>query len=549
LNKKICRIFVLLILLPAIVLQGCWLPPRPHLQQPPAPPEAPEIIEPPEEVEDPPPDLPQRPGRFTLRYDPEFTMNPMLAINRDNIMLTSLMYESLFVLDENLIAVPLLCAAWESEDFTTFTFEILPDIAMHDGSYLTAEDVVYSIRQAMNHQRSRHRNKLRQIESVTVTPDSELSVTITLDYPNARFIRLLDIPIIKSGSIDSRVPPGTGPYHFLIPESMRLDRFLDYRHFEDLPLTTIYLIESHDSDLTEFFDSGLISLLWDDPTGAFDIRINMLHESHLYNTTALQYLGFNANSTALRNPDVRRAIGCAIDRQYIVENIMTVPRPGQTIAAPVAISPVFDLYDPLWERRGDPLNEMGVLIERAGLEDYYNEAFLAMPDGAGGFRRFSLDFIVNIENTHKVAAAHTISENLRQFGFNVSVRELQWTDYINALESGDFDMFYGETQLGADFNFSPLLLAGDDNLNFGNTGNNAYRPLINSFLAASTPEEVSFAGEQLNLAILQGAPFIPILYKRYAIYTPMGAVTDVSPSQSGVFINFHNWSIDLMELN
>jgi len=462
-------------------------------------------------------------------------------------MLTSLLYESLFILDENLTAIPLLCAEWDSEDFTTFTFKILPDIAMHDGSVLTADDVVYSLRQAMNHQRSRHRNKLRQIESIN--SEEELTITITLTSPNARFIRLLDIPIIKNGSVDSRVPPGTGPYYFLIPDSMRLDRFLGYRHFEDLPLTTIYLIECQDSDLTEFFDSGLISLLWDDPAGAFDIRINMLHESHLYNTTALQYLGFNANSTALRNPDVRRAIGCAIDRQYIVENIMTVPRPGQTVAAPVAVSPIFDLYDTLWERRGDPLNEMGVLIDRAGLEDYYNESFLAMPDGAGGFRRFSLDFIVNIENTHKVAAAHFISDNLRQFGFNVNVRELQWTDFINVLQSGDFDMFYGETQLGADFDFSPLLLPGDDYLNFGNTGNNAYRPLINSFLAASTPEDVSFAGEQINLAILQGAPFIPILYKRYAIYTPMGAVTGAAPSQSGVFLNFHKWSIDLMELN
>jgi len=215
LNKKLQCVFVLIILLPTVLLQGCWLPPRPHLQQPVAPPEAPEIVEPSEEVEDTPPDDPQRPGRFTLRYDTEFTMNPLLAMNRDNIMLTSLLYESLFILDENLIAIPLLCANWETEDFTTYTFELLPEIAMHDDSYLTADDVVYSLRQAMNHQRSRHRNKLRQIESIT--SEEELTVTITLDSPNARFIRLLDIPIIKNGSIESRVPPGTGPYYFLIP--------------------------------------------------------------------------------------------------------------------------------------------------------------------------------------------------------------------------------------------------------------------------------------------------------------------------------------------
>jgi len=507
-------------------------------------PESPDVVDPPDE--DDHPFVQPRPGRFTLRYDPEFTMNPLTALNRDNLMLTSLMYESLFILDENLVAVPLLCADWDSEDNVIFTIEILPEIVMHDGSFLTADDVAYSLRQAMNHRRSRHRSKLRSIENVQT--DGELTVIITVNQPNARFVRLLDIPIIKNGSIDSRVPPGTGPYHFPYEEAMMLNRFNEYRHYSDLSLATVYLVECQDSDLTEFFDNGDLSLLWDDPTGAFDIRINRMHDSQLYNTTSLQYIGFNTNSNALRNNDVRRAIGCAVDRQFIVDNIMTVPRPGQTIAAPVAISPVFDLYNPVWEIRGDPLNEMGVLIDRAGLYDSFDSGFLALPDGGGGYRPFTLDFIVNIENTHKVAAAHHIAERLRTFGFNVSVRELQWNDFMTDLHSGNFDMYYGETQLGADFDFSPLLLPGEDNLNFGGTANNAYRPLIQSFLAAITPEEVTFAGEQLNLALLQFAPFIPILYKRNAIYSHMGAVNYAEPGQSGVFHNFQNWTIDLYSL-
>jgi ABC-type transport system substrate-binding protein len=228
---------------------------------------------------------------------------------------------------------------------------------------------------------------------------------------------------------------------------------------------------------------------------------------------------------------------------------MNVPRLGPTIASPVAISPIFDMYDPNWELRGDLLVEMGLLIERAGLVDADSIGFLSMPDGFGGYRRFTLDFIVNIENTHKRDAAQRIAENLRQFGFNVNVRELQWNEFTAALQEGRFDMYYGETQLGADFDLSPLLLPGDGNLNFGNTGNNAFRPLIHNFLAAETQEDISFAGEQLNLAITQLAPFIPILYKRHAIYSHVGAIVNASPSQSGVFHNFHEWTIDLFMLN
>jgi len=542
---RILRISTILLLTSTLLLSGCWIPYRPNLLSQ-ITPEPPPSIELPDINTNEPVEVP-RPGRFTLRYETGFTMNPILALNRDNIALTSLLYESMFILTENLSAIPMLCEDWFSDDNVTFVFEIMPEIAMHDGSELTADDVVYSIRQAMNHQRSKFRNKLRSIESVTAT--GEFTVTITLDSPNARFTRLLDIPIIKSGSIDSRIPPGTGPYIFPHDEAMRLNRFQGYRYFEELPLHTIHLLECTDSDLTRLFDSGELSLLWDDPAGAFDIRLNRPHEPRLYNTTVMQYLGFNTNSFALRNPDVRRAIGCAIDRQHIVENIMNVPRAGQTVAAPVAISPVFDMYNMGWEVRGDLLAEMGALLERAGLQDYFSDSYLAMPDGMGGYRRFTLNFIVNIENSHKLAAVAAIAESLRQFGFDIVVRTLPWSEFIEALENGRFDMYYGETLLGADFNLSPLLLPGEHNLNFGNTGNTAFRPFIQSFLSAETREEVNFAGEQLNLTVTQLAPFIPILYKRHAIYSHMGAVTGASPSQSGVFHNFHEWSIDLLMLN
>jgi len=243
--------------MPVLLLQGCWLNILPTATPQPTP-----VVEEPEEEdeepEEPPVVIPPTPGQFTLRYEPEhngFTMNPITARNRDNIVLSSLLYESLFILDDTLRAVPLLCEDWYTEDNVTFVFEILPDIAMHDGSLLTADDVAYSIRQAR--QRGRHTSKLRSISSVD--SDGELTVTIELNSPNARFIRSLDIPIIKTGTIEYRIPPGTGPYVFPNPESMQLTRFRGYRYFDELPLNTIHLVECYDSDLTDFFDNGRIS--------------------------------------------------------------------------------------------------------------------------------------------------------------------------------------------------------------------------------------------------------------------------------------------------
>jgi len=618
LKKRYHRILIILIILPSLLLQGCWIPHRPTapvavLPEPPDPMQLLDATQ--ADLADA---QAQTPGQFTLRYDPDSTMNPIFALNRDNIVISSLLYESLFVLTEDLVAEPLLCANWHTYDNITFTFEIYPNIMMHDGYPMTASDVSYSLRQAMNHSQSRHRNKLRNISEIT--SDGELTVTIRLSSPNARFIRLLDIPIIRSGTSESSRPPGSGPFIFTrveeivgiyVPEVIdyenngyeyddvliseylyddeyeeeiydndsfddipydvpyddsysyyeqpqqtyimamvsRLIRFTDYRYFAHLPLTQIELIQGDDSELTELFDNFEISLLWDDPLGAFDIRIGRLHEPRLFHTTALKYLGFNANSRVLENADVRRAIGLAIDRQHIVDNIMSTPRPGQAIAAPVAIHPIFDMYDDSWEIGGDPLGEMGALLDRAGLYDYDYELFLQMPDGAGGFFPFTLSLIVNIENTHRVETAHWIAETLSHFGIRVRVNELSWSDFIFALQTGDFHMYIGETMLGADFDLSPLLLPGASNLNFGNTASSVYRPLIENFLAAETQEEVSEAGRVLNLAITQDAPFIPILYKRHAIYTHMGTVLAATPSQSGVFHNFQNWEINTLMLD
>ena len=511
----------------------------PEIPPPPPPPPPPvEVVE--EEPEPPPPPPPPVAGRFTLRYDSNSTMNPILMLNRDNIVLSSLIYESLFILDHNLNAVPVLCLTWETEDYQTYIFEIRPDIPMHDGSMLVAEDVAYSIRLAM--QRGRFVNRLYAISSVTALDESR--VRIVLSAPNTRFINLLDIPIIKSGSINEPSPPGTGPFFPIGDDEVftHLAPFLLHRDALDMPISRVYLRESSDNELTELFDSGALSLLWDDPASAFDIRLNRLHETRFYETTALQFIGFNANTPFLRDPDIRRAISVSIERDLIVEEIL----PGQNLASPLAISPAFPFYNPAWEHsRLTPFQEMSYLFYRAGLQDFNHTSYLERETGFG-YLRFTIDFIVNSENSHKVKAAHRIARTLRHAGVDITVRELPWDQFMDALRRGEFDMYYGEIMLGGDFDLTPLLLPGP--LNFGNTASTHFRLYIESFLSARGPREIEVAAALLLDEIRVHAPFAPILYKRHAIYSPLGAISGAHPNQSAIFHNFTGWRIDLYML-
>ncbi|MCL2045300.1 MAG: ABC transporter substrate-binding protein [Oscillospiraceae bacterium] len=533
-KKKRRTIFALLVFI--IFLQACRGSDIPIV--------SPQITETTPSTQSPLPDIspvtPKSQGNITIRYVSDSTVNPITSLSMDNILLSSLLYECLFVMDNNLTPSMELCESWSTEDNITYTFQIKDNISMSDGTMLTADDVAYSLRQAM--QRGRFVNRLSTIRSISTS--ESLMVTIVLNQANRNFINLLDIPIIKNGSINEHIPPGTGPYVLSDIDSMRLSRNRNHRNYASLTISTIYLMECEDKELAELFDSGIISILWDDPADAFNIILNRHKETRQYNTTALQYIGYNLQSIVLRDADVRRAIGSSINRQYIVDTIM----PGQHLPSQLALSPAYRLYDSQWEQNiVDPLKEMSALLLRAELVDSNNDSFLEYPNSFGGYTEISLDFIVNNENEYKVAAAHRIADTLRLYGIRINVRELPWDSFLAALRTRDFDMYYGEIVLGADFDLSPLLLP-DSHLNFGLSGSSIYRPYIVDFMSAQSDEEEAEAAKALCDMINLNAPFIPLLYKRYVVYTHIGAFRNATPSQSGVFNGFADWTIDLTML-
>ena len=534
--KRLKITLMAIVLIPALFLQGCFFLPGP------AP-----AVQPPDisDTPDAEPDgtsarvTPVREGRFTLRYDSGSTLNPITGTNRDNLLIAELMYERLFELNGSLEPEPVLCESYFTEDNITYVLNLKPGIAMSDGSTMTAGDVAYSLRLAA--ERARFSSRLRNIESVA--SDGDLAVTVTLRSPNSRFIRLLDVPIIKNGSIDNRIPPGSGAYVYMGDDARRLDRLFGYRDFDSLPVSSVYLRECGDNEVTEMFSQGELSLVWTDPAGAAETRLNRIHETRYYDTTTLQFLGFNTRTESMKNSDVRRVIGSAINRGYIAETIM----PGQALAAPLALSPVLGLYDINWESGAIyPLREISELLNRAGIEDADDDSFLDYPVGSG-YERITIDFIVNTENEHKAQAAHNIAEALGLIGLNVTVRELSWESFLEALDTGDFDMYYGEAALNADFDLSPLLLP-DGGLVYGGTGSEQFREFIDAFLSAQTDDERRAAAKLLCDQITREAPFIPVLYKRYAVHTAVGAVSGLSPSQSSIFHAITGWTIHLEAL-
>lgn len=482
----------------------------------------------------------QSPGadsRFTLRYDPDDTLNPFTGLNADNMAVASLMYESLFALDESFSPVPVLCESFTSENSEAYVFTIKRGVLMSDGEELTAADVVYSLDRARS--LPKFSERLGCIESVSASGDMEVSVA--LNRANNKLPSLLDIPIVRQNSADGAMPVGSGPYTFSGGEGgASLTALPAHRERAKLPVQVIYLLSCTDAELVELFAEYKVDMYRNDPTGLMSAETRRDHEIRYYDTTTLQYLGFSARLPVMRDAELRRAIDLCVDREHIVKDIMS----GCALPAPLILSPAFYGYDSGWDAPpDDTFLEISDMLSRLGLRDSNSDLFLEYPVSASEYAPFSLDFIVNSENRRKTESAKSICDALRRVGLDVSLRLLPWDKFTKALEDGDFDIYYGETSLPADFDVTALV-ARDGALNFGGAGNDDYGEYIEAFLASESDTQKDVTARHLCEKIKRDAVIAPILYKQYAVHSGRNVISGIRPTQTSIFFGLADWKIE-----
>ncbi|MCL2343508.1 MAG: ABC transporter substrate-binding protein [Firmicutes bacterium] len=474
---------------------------------------------------------------FSLNYDPDQPLNPLSSGSALNLMFAPLIYEDLFTVDENFNATPSrLLKSYSTDDGKSWRFMINTDVVMQDGSTLTASDVSYSIRRAMSS--ALYKTRLADIYGVSPN-DDEGMVLMTLKKPNFLFFQRLDIPIIKDGGIDADIPAGTGPY---VPnaDQTALVLFPQNPNAASMPVDTIYLksFTSAEDKITAFENSS-IDLVVNDPNGLSNLGYGSASVVKYFQTLNMQYLGFNTQKSFFMYSTNRAAITFAIDRDHIVQDLMG----GCGAAATLPMSPVSQYYNQNFANYYSySLDRCLLAFKNAGVEDF---------DGDGKLEQkitdtpleLNLDFIVNSDSAVKVSAARAIADSLNSIGLPVTLRELSWGDYTKALQSGDFDMYYGEVRLTADFDLSALTAKGGS-LNFGGYDDPACDQQIAAYLGASDTDR-QMEAEYLCQFFAENAPIIPIAFAKQEVITHRGVVTGLTPTQDNIFYGFQNWKINM----
>ncbi len=466
--------------------------------------------------EENPEEVSSLPAAFALPYYPLETLDPLSCTEGVQQTVASLVYEGLYYLDETLTPHPLLAESAE-KDGLTYTITLKSGVMFSDGTELTARDVVDTLRRAAVC--ARYASRLSGMRAVSSRNDK---IVLTLREDNASFLSLLDIPIVKSGTQDSLLPVGTGPY--------RVDGSAltanPYYHGPAPTLPQINLYSCKDDDAVSYaFSIREAHLIATDLTGSGEMFALSTGDTTDVVSSVMQYVGFRAEHEALARSEVRRAISLAIERQSIVNTCFL----GHGVAARFPFMPTSFRYPTALDTPVS-YDDMDRAMANAGL--------------ATGTKLYHLRLLVNSENEFKVAAAEALAATLAKYDFEVSLRILPWEEYLLALQDEGWDMYYGEVSLTPDGDLTALF-GTEGTLNYGAYSN----PETDALLAAYRK---SGAQEDLNALCTHFAretPIAPICFKSITVMTARGVLEDITPLATNPFYQMDRWTIHLADDN
>ena len=109
----------------------------------------------------------------------------------------------------------------------------------------------------------------------------------------------------------------------------------------------------------------------------------------------------------------------------------------------------------------------------------------------------------------------------------VTVEAVPWDTFLTQLESGNFDLYYGECRLTADWDLTALL-STEGSLNYGGWSDETTDRLLQAYRSNGADANLVALWQQL----LDTAPFAPICFKSVSVVTTEGVVQGLSPTET-----------------
>jgi peptide/nickel transport system substrate-binding protein len=257
---------------------------------------------------------------------------------------------------------PLMTAPYETNsEFTEYTFKLKPEAIFHNGDKITAEDVAFSVEQALNPDTKYHLlSLLRNVESTQVIDAA--TVRMKLKQPDVILVRYLPSIVqkrhfAKVGSHEgfAKEPVGAGPWTMSdvrLRESVALRRW-DKFYGTKPAIEQVAVREIPDNNTrVSALLAGEVDFVRDVPPNlAKQIDDANGYKTYRNPTATTLFVKFNTFAKPFDDVRVRRALYHAVDIQGILKSIVkeaggpTVGFLPETVTGPDAQLKAYE-YDP-----------------------------------------------------------------------------------------------------------------------------------------------------------------------------------------------------------
>lgn len=450
----------------------------------------------------------QTTGGFSLPYTNVPDFNPLLPASSFNEVIGPLIYDCVSEPGPDYKPVMRLASSVVSSG-SSAVITLRSGLAFSDGSALTGSDVAYTYNYVRQHAASPYHARLANVQGVRA---NGLAVTLTLASPDPLIANLLDIPVIKQGS-ETGNAVGSGRYTYakngvdaLLTQNPRWYGGAK-RPFASIPLVNI----PDPSTMMSSLSIGLVNYVYSDSGGgAASTPVNATTAD--VNLNQLVFLGVNTRKAPLSNAHFRRALSLALDRSGLVSQAYS----GRARASCLPFSPVFGLLPaPSAQSLGSDYAASAAELARAG--------------GAGSV---ALTLLVNQENAVRTAAAKYAAGCFQKAGVNVTVKAVPLAEYKADVASDSYDLFIGETVLGADMDVTPLL---DGTLSPGAPAGGAALAAFKRYCAGGGTLAAAAA------AFSDEMPILPLCYRMGTTSYTRG-LHGVTATNGDIFFRFEAWS-------
>lgn len=459
------------------------------------------------------------------------SLDPQVQWNPDSYYVYRNIFDNLVTRDDKGAIIPQVATAWKQVSDTEIEFDLRGDITFHDGSKLTADDVVYSVKRITDPKfASPQLGQFDKITDAVALSPTKVKLVTAGPYPAllAQLVKLSIVPkaVVEAVGKDAfnLKPVGSGPYKFeswqrgVNVQLTRNDAYwgtkapfptVTFRAVPDAA-TRLANLQAGSSDLVVTLDADQAAQLKSAPKAQALIGL----------TERVAYVRLNTTKPPFDNPKLRLAAAYALDKQAMIDGLLG----GHDKPVPELLTPaIFGWIDGIKAPEHDLAKAKALIAE------------------AGPAAKAEIDLATAPVFDQRIVQA--IQQMLVDAGFNVKIAMSDMATYLKRAQAGPEAtsmLSFGRWSCAcqdADGVLFPLL--------HKSSGWSAYRnPKMDALLeearATLDTNKRLAAYKQVHEIVATDVPVVP-LYQAVVIYGAAKNLTFQPTPNESMFINRMSW--------